>query len=81
MQSPATDDMPGSVPYRNRSSSGLAVGGAQTLRRVLGQVEGMEIGAPAQHGFLGKLLHHLARPGVDDLIDHSARIAIDHHMV
>ena len=49
--------------------SGLAVGGAKPRRRVLGQVERVEIGAAAQHGFLGKLLHHLARPGIDDLID------------
>ena len=42
-----------------------------------GQVEGVEIGTPAQHGFLGKLLHHLARPGIDDLIDDGAGVAVD----
>ena len=66
---------------KTRYGSGLAVGRAQALRGVLGQVERVEIGAAAQHGFLGKLLHHLARPVVDDLIDDGAGVAIDHHLV
>ena len=70
---PLNAGRPGQLPIRPASikpvDSGLAVGGAQARGRVLGQVEGVEIGAAAQHGFLGKLLDHLARPGIDDLID------------
>ena len=58
-------------------NSGLAVGGEQTRRLALGQVEGVEIGAAAQDGFIGKLLHHLARPVIDDLIDDRCRGPID----
>ena len=58
--------------------SSLAVGGAAGVSvRFLGQVERVEIGAAAQHRFLGKLLHHLARRLIDDLIDDRCRRPID----
>jgi len=36
----------------------------------------VEIGAAAQHGFLGKLLHHLARPVIHHLINDRGGVAI-----
>ena len=60
--------------------SSLAVGGESTHGRALGQVEGVEIGATAQHGFIGELLHHHAGPGIDDLVDDRGRGAIENHL-
>ena len=59
----------------------LAVGGEQARRRVSCQIERVEIGASAQHRFLGKLLHHLARPVVDHLIDDRSGVAIDNDLI
>ena len=47
--------------------SSPAIGRAKALRRVLGQVECVEIGAAAQHCLSRKLVHDLPRFDIDDL--------------
>ena len=48
---------------------------------VLGHVERVEIGAAAQHRFVGILLHHLVGAAIDDLIDDRAGGAIEKRLV
>jgi len=40
----------------------------------------VEIGATAQHGFLGELLYHRAGPDIDDLVDDRGCGAIENHL-
>ena len=61
--------------------SSPAVGAEDTCGRGLGQVEGVEIGATAQDSFVGELLHHHARLGIDHLIDDRGGGAIDYHLM
>src|SRR6267154_1792945 len=49
--------------------------------RVSGQIQRAEIGATAQHRFIGKLLYHQVGSVIDDLIDDRGRGAVDHHLM
>src|SRR6266851_1870887 len=61
--------------------SGPAVGGENAGGGVLGQIEGAEIGAAAQHRFIGKLRYHRVGLGIDDLIDDRSRGLIEDHLM
>ncbi len=63
------------------AGSGAAIRGAHPGRRVLAEIEGVEIGAAAQHGFFRILPHHQVGAVVDHLIDHGTRVAVDDDLV
>ena len=69
------------VASLERQRSGLAVGGERPRGRFLGQIERAEIGAAAQHRFVGKLLDHLVGLLIDDLIDDRGRGAIEERLM
>src|SRR5438309_2530332 len=63
--------------WKNDSCSGRAVSGAGARTGSFGEVEGVEIGAAAQHGLVGILLHHLVGPVVDHLKHDRGRVTIE----
>src|SRR5207248_10894015 len=65
----------------NNSRSGRAIGRAYAGTGCFGQIEGVEIGAAAQHRVVGKLLHHLVRSAVDHLKHDRRRVAIEKRLM
>src|SRR5215208_5305212 len=72
--SPSSTDR---IRFFTYETSGLAVGREQARGLELGQIEGVKIGAPAQHGLVGILSNHRIGSGIDDLIDDRGRSLIE----